>query len=78
MYTYQETKYPVPGSEIVGSAELRKRKHEKQNKTPRQLFVCLFLSRLSPFFLRIQKREQSNKRSGTRLSRSLETKIQNY
>ena len=50
MYTYQETKYPVPGSEIVGSAELRKRKHEKQNKTPRQLFVCLFLSRLSPFF----------------------------
>ena len=53
---------PVPGSEIFGSAELRKRKHE--NKTggnwgqkgrlslpfsffpPRQLFAYLFLSRL--------------------------------
>ena len=44
---------PVPGSEIVGSAELRKRKHE--NKTARQLFAYLFLSRL-PHYLRAWNR----------------------
>ena len=63
---------PVPGSEIVGSAELRKRKHE--NKTggnwgkrgrapfffffpPREIFACLFLSRL-PHYRRSLKRKQ--------------------
>ena len=53
--------YPVPGSEMVGSAKLRKRKHE--NKTegnfsffpPLQLFACLFLSRL-PHHLRAWNR----------------------
>ena len=48
--------FPVPGSEIVGSAELRKREHEKkktggnQPAPLRQLFAYLSLSRL-PHYL---------------------------
>ena len=41
--------YPVPGSEIVGPAELRK--PEDENKTPSQLFACLLLSRHSHYLI---------------------------
>ena len=71
---------PAPGSEIVGSAELRKGKHG--NKTGgnweeqgRQLFACIFLLRLSPLQESLEQAKTTHTCLSLYCSRSLRKQL---